>query len=605
MSNTRCMDCMQEYDDSMQVCPHCGYRRNQPKKELYYLDEETILAGRYLCGKVMSEDSFGITYIAWDLLEECKVVIKEYLPKDCATRNMSQTEVVAYDGEKGAKFADGLAAYLETAEGLTRVSENVEGIVSIKNSFIENSTGYYVMEYLDGVSLSDVLKGGKMKWNDIISILTPVMISLQKIHNVGLGNYNISPDNIVMTRSREVKLRGFESVNLNDEDNRKQKKATTEFSAYEMYRTDAAITSKADVYSMAAVIYYAVTGVKPPLAVDRYSKDTLQPPSKLGIKIPQNAETALMNALNVEARYRTKSMIDFLNEINSKTSVKRISAPKRKSDSGKLSKKAKIIIAAAAAVTACVIVGIVMNFVFSGNDVNTETIKIPDFSGLNYYNDTKKINEKIDIINKQLKEKGIDKKISLKKHIGIKNQVASKQGNAGDIVSQTPEKDSQYEVGKIIKYGIKVSIIKPKDKYKLPDFCNGKYTLNKVKKWCAKKGIGFKDGGKEYNDENKKGIVISQEPNAGSIVYTQKTNENGKTIRERSDVTVVVSKGPRPKPKPTQPQTTRPTRPNNNWNNNWNNNNNRRNNNNSNSSRSSSSRSSSSRNNTPWDATTP
>lgn len=518
--NIRCMDCMREYDDSMSVCPHCGYRRNQPKSEPYYLSEETILTGRYLTGRVISEDSFGLTYIAWDLLEECKVVIKEYLPKDCATRNISQDEVVAYDGEKANKFADGLAEYIETAQNLINVSRDLEGIVRIKDSFIENSTGYYVMEYLDGASLSDVLKGGKMSWRDIISIVSPVMVSLQRIHDSGLGNYNISPENIVMTRSHEVKLRGFESVNLNDPSNRKRKKATSEFSAYEMYQSDGYITQSADVYSLAAVIYYAVTGVKPPLAVDRYTKDNLVPPSKMGIKIPQNAETALLNALNVEPAYRTKSVIDFMEEINSTAPVKRKLPPKRKIDSGKFSKRTKIIIAIAAAVTACLIVGIFSLITFNTNNVNTKVIKVPDFTGLNYSTDKEKIDRILKEFNENLKDLGANEKVKcvVAHQVSQKGDYSEKDEN--DIVAQTPEANRECDVDTVVAGQIKLTTVRPPESYKMPYFVNQKY--QEAKKWCEKHNITPVLKNVETNNYTE-GCIFEQSEPSGS--WLQKGDE--------------------------------------------------------------------------------
>ena len=39
----RCMGCMEEFDDSLDTCPHCGYKRGTPPKEAYHLPPETIL----------------------------------------------------------------------------------------------------------------------------------------------------------------------------------------------------------------------------------------------------------------------------------------------------------------------------------------------------------------------------------------------------------------------------------------------------------------------------------------------------------------------------------------------------------------------------------
>lgn len=76
MGKFRCMGCMEEYDDNTTVCPYCGYVKGTPAKEIYQLQPESILSGRYIIGKVLGFGGFGITYIAWDSVLEKKVAVK-------------------------------------------------------------------------------------------------------------------------------------------------------------------------------------------------------------------------------------------------------------------------------------------------------------------------------------------------------------------------------------------------------------------------------------------------------------------------------------------------------------------------------------------------
>ena len=74
---------MQEIEnrDSVGNCPHCGYNLRQIQSESHQMRPFTILAGKYLVGKVIGEGGFGITYLGFDLNLELAVAIKEFYPQ--------------------------------------------------------------------------------------------------------------------------------------------------------------------------------------------------------------------------------------------------------------------------------------------------------------------------------------------------------------------------------------------------------------------------------------------------------------------------------------------------------------------------------------------
>lgn len=48
-----CMGCMQEMNDQEVICPNCGYTEGTLQSESYYLIAGTVLARRYIVGKVL------------------------------------------------------------------------------------------------------------------------------------------------------------------------------------------------------------------------------------------------------------------------------------------------------------------------------------------------------------------------------------------------------------------------------------------------------------------------------------------------------------------------------------------------------------------------
>ena len=78
---------MEEYDDNTTVCPYCGYVKGTPAKEIYQLQPESILSGRYIIGKVLGFGGFGITYIAWDSVLEKKGCRKRVFAERFCNKN--------------------------------------------------------------------------------------------------------------------------------------------------------------------------------------------------------------------------------------------------------------------------------------------------------------------------------------------------------------------------------------------------------------------------------------------------------------------------------------------------------------------------------------
>ena len=147
----RCLGCMETYEQTLGVCPHCVYAPGTPAEEAIHLTPGTQVHGRYLIGRVLGYGGFGVTYLAWDGKLEQKVAIKEYLPGEFSTRMPGQSRGSVFGGDKAEQFTDGLRQFVEEARRLARF-QNEPGIVTVFDSFEENGTAYIVMEYLEGES---------------------------------------------------------------------------------------------------------------------------------------------------------------------------------------------------------------------------------------------------------------------------------------------------------------------------------------------------------------------------------------------------------------------------------------------------------------------
>lgn len=345
----RCLGCMEEFEDGYEICPYCGYEIGTPPKEAYHMTPGTLLAGRYVIGRVLGFGGFGVTYIGWDTVLLRKVAIKEYLPGEFSTRIPGQTQITTYEGERSEQFDSGLGKFLEEAKMLAKM-EAANGVVRIYNSFKENNTAYIIMEYLEGRTLKAYLEQHeKLSVEEAKEILYPIVIALKEVHAMGVMHRDIAPDNIFLTNDGKVKLLDFGASRFATTSHSKSLSVIIKpgYAPVEQYRSRGDQGPWTDVYSLAATFYKMVTGITPEDAMERVEKEELKKPSKLGVAIPKNTEHAIMNALNIKIEDRTQDAESFEKELYGDEKVKLRFVKLKKADVGKWPLWAKLATSAA------------------------------------------------------------------------------------------------------------------------------------------------------------------------------------------------------------------------------------------------------------------
>jgi len=295
------------------VCPQCGFDERTAPVSPLYLPPRTVLQGRYTVGRVLGEGGFGITYLGWDHTLAIRVAIKEFLPRELAARGTDGRAISAYRGDLAGAFQYGLEKFLEEARVLARFAEH-QGIVAVRDFFPAHGTGYLVMSYLEGLTLKDYLarQGGRIAFKPALAILMPVMDALRSVHEVGLLHRDISPDNIFITRDRQVKLIDFGAARaaLGAHSRSLSVILKPGYAPPEQYGSQGRQGPWTDVYAVGATLYQMLTGQMPPEAPDRLYQDTIKPPTAYGADLPQTAELALFKALAVRLEQRFQSVAD-------------------------------------------------------------------------------------------------------------------------------------------------------------------------------------------------------------------------------------------------------------------------------------------------------
>ena len=309
MKLSKCPGCMEDF--SHYPCPNCSYDPSSAKNTEYALSPETILAGKYLVGKVLGQGGFGITYIGWDIALERKVAIKEYYPSGQVSRRPGSLGLTWYTTEQAVTARQsGMQMFLKEARKMVKV-DSIPGVVRVLDLFQENGTAYIVMEFVEGITLKEHLQRvGPLSWNETKRIFLPVIRSMEQVHSSGLIHRDLSPDNLMLAPDGSVKildLGAAKDLSLNSGVSSMQV-AKSGFSPLEQYIQRGGSGPWTDVYSIAATIYYTLTGVLPPSAVERLEQDTISWSEPALKALPGSALAALQKAMAVQINDRTPNL---------------------------------------------------------------------------------------------------------------------------------------------------------------------------------------------------------------------------------------------------------------------------------------------------------
>lgn len=276
------------------------------EKDYLFLEIGTILNNRYQVEKILGERSnFSIVYKGIDLYTKDIIAIKEFFPKNIVLRDMDKKTIICKNSCFENKFLLEIENFLNEGEMLTLLKN--KGIVNCLDYFRENGTAYIVMQYHDGNDLEKHIQNNEFYdcFSFLDRIIVPLINSIDFIQKRGYLHRDIKPSNIIIENNQPVLL-DFGSAVKYIEDKDKKILVTPGFSPLEFYSEKSCQNESSDIYSIAAMIYYFISGETPPEATCRIIEDNLNTLEQYNL--PFLLEKLIIKNLSLNAKRRDKSL---------------------------------------------------------------------------------------------------------------------------------------------------------------------------------------------------------------------------------------------------------------------------------------------------------
>ena len=274
----------------------------------------------YRIEDVIGSGGFGITYKALDTQLDKTVAIKEYFHDGLAVR----TDVATVRPKSTADQGDyqwGLDRFQDEARTLARFEH--PHLNQVHRHFKDNGTAYMVLEYIEGETLSDLLKReGRLKSPRLHRLVTELLSGLEEMHSADYVHRDVKPSNIMLRKNGSSVLLDFGAAR--QALGQRSKNLTTVYTSYyapiEQRSGKGGKTGPwSDIYSLGIVAYRCVSGINETELLDAVARyrlkyegkqdQDMQPAVEVGRgHYPSSLLKAIDWAIKVEEDYRPQNV---------------------------------------------------------------------------------------------------------------------------------------------------------------------------------------------------------------------------------------------------------------------------------------------------------
>ena len=281
----------------------------------------------YTVEQVLGQGGFGITYKVSANIRVDNVVartsfaVKEFFMKESCERDSHDS--VCYSSPVKDKVEESKKDFLAEAQRLNKISLEHPNLIHVNEVFEANNTVYYVMEYLDGGSLRNyVRQHGALSEHEALEMMKPIFKAVDFLHQNRMTHLDIKPDNIMLKRDADCGkiIPVLIDFGLSKHYDKNGKPTSTlrvsgcsdGYAPMEQYVGIYSFTPQADVYALAATLFFTLTGKDPVIATE-LSNDKII--TSLPESVCSKVKEAVVSAMKMRKEERTQSVRLFIENL--------------------------------------------------------------------------------------------------------------------------------------------------------------------------------------------------------------------------------------------------------------------------------------------------
>ena len=194
--------------------------------------------------------------------------------------------------------------FAREAQAMARLSH--PHIVAIHDFGQRDGLFFFLMEYMDGLNLGQLMASGNVSPKEALAIVPQICDALQFAHDQGIVHRDIKPENILLDRRGQVKIADFGLAKLMGQPTAavtaEKVMGTPQYMAPEQVEHPKDVDPRADIYSLGVVFYQMLTGELP--------LEKFEPPSHK-VLIDVRLDEVVLRALEKEPdrRYQQASQV--------------------------------------------------------------------------------------------------------------------------------------------------------------------------------------------------------------------------------------------------------------------------------------------------------